>query len=215
MRPGITNRFKVAGIILAASLLLGGVGFRASSSVERDGLAFTRGNLIRLHIIANSDSAADQRVKLLVRDELIAESRAIFLAAAKDPRRARQQTLANLDVFQRLAERRLRAEGFSYPVRVEYGVFPFPDRTYGDLTLPAGRYNAVRVVLGEGKGHNWWCVLFPPLCFLQADSDLVKSRVVRRPVPGARRVAVRLKVALPVGQGQPAPLSVLIPPVVR
>ncbi|MGE5508283.1 MAG: stage II sporulation protein R [Chitinophagales bacterium] len=214
MLPNATGRIKTAGIILAAALVLAGVGFRASSSTERDGLAFTRGNLIRLHIIANSDSLADQRVKLLVRDDLIKEAKAIFLAA-KDAGRARRQVLENVASFRRIAERRLRAEGFAYPVRVEYGVFPFPDRTYGDLTLPAGKYNAVRVILGEGKGHNWWCVLFPPLCFLQADSELVKGRVVRRPAPVAGQVAVRFRVALPGAPGQPAPLSVLIPPLVR
>lgn len=124
-------------------------------------------DLIRLHVIANSDSPADQAAKLKVRDRIVAETGALFRGAKSEPE-AELLLTTHLDEIQQVADRVLQAEGVSYRSRTEVGVYEFPERTYGTLTLPAGRYRALRVVLGAGKGANWWCVLFPPLCFVDA-----------------------------------------------
>lgn len=206
-KPSIT-RLRVAGLILLAFLAVTGVGLRAIGAGEGDGLAFRPGNLIRLHIIANSDSPADQRVKLQIRDDLLREAGDLF-RHVRDPEEATEVARRNLPLFRNIAERRLRAEGFDYPVRVQYGVYPFPVRTYGRITLPAGQYRALRVVLGEGRGHNWWCVLFPPLCFLDMDSDLARGRVRIVKRTAGDRVAVRFKLPQLSDKRRAVPLSIL------
>lgn len=127
--------------------------------------AYTTDNLIRLHVIANSDQAADQALKYEVRDvvlrELAPELAAVNGAAVAEAVVRREQ--------KRLEERAnayLASRGVPYRARVEVGSYPFPTRSYYNLVLPAGEYKAVRVVLGKGEGQNWWCVLFPPLCFV-------------------------------------------------
>ncbi|HHW14999.1 MAG TPA: stage II sporulation protein R, partial [Firmicutes bacterium] len=144
-------RLRRVGVILLAFVALVGIGLRATGANDQGGVAFRRGNLIRLHILANSDAAADQRVKLMVRDDLLREGEHLF-RTVRSPREAGEIVRRNLGFFRRVAEQRLRAEGFTYPARVEYGVFPFPERTYGSLTLPAGQYTALRIVLGRGEG---------------------------------------------------------------
>lgn len=126
--------------------------------------AYTDGNLIRLHVVANSNSVRDQEVKLEVRDAILASTRELF-KDAKNGDEARSIILANLNYIESVAEDTLRAKGIYDRAKAEYGCFPFPVRTYGELTLPEGDYRALKVVIGEGKGENWWCVLFPPLCF--------------------------------------------------
>jgi stage II sporulation protein R len=206
-----SSRLRVAGVLLAALAVLAGMGLRAAGSGEEGEVAFQRGSLIRLHIIANSDSPADQRVKLQVRDDLLRDAGRLFRGTRRAAE-AREVVQRNLPLLRAIAERRLRAEGFAYPVAVHYGAYPFPVRTYGDLTLPTGRYQALRVVLGEGRGRNWWCVLFPPLCFLEMDAGLARDRVkVVRGAPG-ERVAVRVKRAPRPAKGWSLPLSILASP---
>jgi stage II sporulation protein R len=132
---------------------------------ERSGVADDRGSLIRLHIIANSDDPGDQEMKYEVRDRLIAALRPELLQLRS---RAEAEALLAADrgKIAGIAEQVITDNGYSYPARVEIGDFAFPDRTYGNLVLPAGDYRAVRIVLGQGAGANWWCVLFPPLCFV-------------------------------------------------
>lgn len=210
------TRLRWAGVILLALVASAGIGLRAISASDGAGVAFRRGNLIRLHILANSDAPADQQVKLQVRDDLLREGERLF-RTVQGSREAEEIVQRNLNFFRQVAERRLQAEGFAYQARVEYGIFPFPERTYGRLTLPAGQYTALRVVLGRGAGHNWWCVLFPPLCFLDMDNDLARGRV-RIVREGERktdqtRVAVKLRLNLPEGPAHPVPLSILPAPV--
>ena len=120
-----------------------------SENVETD----LENNLIRLHIIANSDSDEDQSVKLKVRDAVIAEVDCSKL----NPDEAAQQAAVT-------ARRVLAENNFSYGAYGEFTEMEFPVRQYRDITLPKGRYKAVRIVLGNGNGHNWWCVLYPPIC---------------------------------------------------
>ncbi|MEG6615072.1 stage II sporulation protein R [Peptococcaceae bacterium 1198_IL3148] len=121
--------------------------------------------LIRFHVIANSDSIEDQTLKLHVRDVVVNDMKQQF-ATASTKEEARIITEQNLDHIKHLAEQQIQKEGKDYQVAVMLGDYQFPKKTYGDLTLPAGNYEAVRVVIGAGKGQNWWCVLFPPLCFV-------------------------------------------------
>lgn len=121
--------------------------------------------LIRFHVIANSDRQRDQDVKYRVRDALIAFLRP-KLEKVTSYEEARRTLLNNRSEIARIARETLREAGLDNSVNVMIGRFTFPARAYGGVVLPAGEYEAVRVVLGEGKGANWWCVLFPPLCFV-------------------------------------------------
>ena len=132
-----------------------------------------RSQTLRLHVLANSDSAADQQVKLQVRDALLAECEDLF-AQADSLAAAETAALCALPALQRTAEQTVRAAGYDYPVRIALEDSWFDTRSYGDYTLPAGQYRALRVQLGEAQGQNWWCCLFPPLC-VAAASDRAAS----------------------------------------
>ena len=120
-------------------------------------------NMIRLHIIANSDSDEDQAVKLKVRDAVLKETGSKI--ADSDEEICKDNIANNLDEVKKIADRVLEENGFDYKSYAQYGKFPFPEKSYKSMTLPAGDYYGVRIVLGEGNGHNWWCVMYPPLCF--------------------------------------------------
>ena len=119
--------------------------------------------VLRLHVLANSDSAADQALKLKVRDSVL-ETASAILADCPDRETAEQRLSAALPEIEDAARARIAAEGETQTVTAELRPTVFPTREYEDFTLPAGEYLALRVVLGEGEGHNWWCVVFPPLC---------------------------------------------------
>ena len=122
-----------------------------------------RGSVVRLHILANSDSAEDQALKLKVRDALLAETKDLY-----------QENLSyyetekvmndNLDRFKSIAERVIKENGYNYSVNCQLVNMEFDTRYYEDFTMPSGKYDALRITIGEAKGHNWWCVMYPPLC---------------------------------------------------
>jgi stage II sporulation protein R len=120
---------------------------------------------IRLRIIANSDSLEDQWLKREVRDSIVARMND-WAKNLKSYEEARSFVKANLPELQQLVEETIHSRGFSYPAVVEFGKVPFPTKLYGAYVYPAGDYEALRVRIGEAKGENWWCVLFPPLCFI-------------------------------------------------
>ncbi|HEX2953086.1 MAG TPA: stage II sporulation protein R [Bacillota bacterium] len=155
---------------LTLLVFLAGMGFGTTiAGANQDSrIAFNRHNLIRLHVLANSDHPDDQRVKLLVRDRVLIESQR-WLIGIEDPREALSIINKNKGRMLLAVEDELRRNGKYYGAHLETGVFPFPDRDYPFGRLPAGDYQALRVVLGKGNGHNWWCVLFPPLCFMAKD----------------------------------------------
>jgi len=130
--------------------------------------------LIRFHVVANSDSPADQALKRKVRDRVVKVMAEEFRKAG-DVREARQIALAGLDRMENLARQEVKASGKPYDVKAELGTFEFPTKTYGKFTLPAGSYQAVRITLGKGEGKNWWCVLFPPLCFVDITHSLAAN----------------------------------------
>lgn len=121
-------------------------------------------SVMRLHIIANSDSETDQSMKLRIRNRILRETQNIF-TTVQSPQETLLQAKENISLIRKIAENEVERMGFDYKVKVTVGKFSFPTKSYGNLTLPAGKYNAVRIELGEAQGKNWWCVLYPPLCF--------------------------------------------------
>ena len=128
-----------------------------------------REEILRLHVIANSDSDADQDLKLRVRDAVLLSGKAIF-SGSEDIISAEGKISEKTDVLLNSARETIYSLGYDYDVKIELKRCYFPTRVYDDITLPAGYYNAVRIIIGEGKGKNWWCIMFPPLC-LPAASD--------------------------------------------
>ena len=122
-----------------------------------------RESVLRLHILANSDSEADQALKLKVRDRILEETGELF-EATNDLDDAETKATYHLEEVQQIAQDEIRKQGYDYPVHAEICTMFFDTRQYGDITMPAGTYDAVRITIGEAKGHNWWCVLYPPMC---------------------------------------------------
>ena len=132
-------------------------------------------NVIRLHVVANSDSEEDQTLKLKVRDSVLSVvSDMCEKNDCKNLQEARSVVEAHIDEIRAVAEERIAAEGYNYPVKVLLGEENYPTRNYEELAFPAGRYISLQVKIGEAEGENWWCVLFPPLC-LSAASESVPS----------------------------------------
>ena len=132
--------------------------------------AVRSGDLVRIHILAHDDTQEQQEIKLHVRDAILAAFTPL-LQGASSGQEAAQIVQEHLDLAQQTAEGAAEEMGFAQEVRVEFGVFPFPERTYGTQVVPAGEYQALRILLGEAKGRNWWCVMYPPLCFSGEDYE--------------------------------------------
>ncbi|MCP1423398.1 stage II sporulation protein R [Paenibacillus xylanexedens] len=125
---------------------------------------------IRLRILANSDAPGDQLVKREIRDAVVAQM-GEWVAELENPQsldEARKVIREHLSEIENRVGEELASRGLNYEYQVELGSVPFPTKLYGGTVYPAGDYEAVRITLGEGKGQNWWCVLFPPLCFIDA-----------------------------------------------
>jgi len=129
-------------------------------------------SVFRLHVIANSDSAEDQNLKYIVRDKVI-EYMSSISQNASSKEDVIEIAKANLDKIRAIASQTIRENGYTYSVNVEVGNFSFPSKRYGDITLPPGYYDALRIKIGEAEGQNWWCVMFPPLCFVDVTSGVV------------------------------------------
>lgn len=129
-------------------------------------------NVFRLHVIANSDSKEDQDLKYKVRDKLIEYMKSIT-SNIENKEEVINIAYNNIENFQKIAEQVIKDNGFNYPVKVEIGNFSFPTKTYGDISLPSGFYDALKVEIGNASGQNWWCVMFPPLCFVDVTSGVV------------------------------------------
>lgn len=140
---------------LAAAILFAAAGIQMQSALA--------GKMLRLHVIANSDSDEDQALKLKVRDSVLRE---VELLTEHDDTvsTARADVASDLSAIQQAAEDVIASEGYTYDVRLSLGEAYFPTKNYDGFALPAGRYDALRVEIGESAGQNWWCVLFPPFC---------------------------------------------------
>lgn len=160
--------------VIALTLVLCAV-FSCTSFAKQ--CAQIRGEVLRLHILANSDSAADQALKLKVRDAVLEEGAEIF-EGASDLITAQGQIEAHTSRLKEIAEKTVKLNGYNYPVTVVVEKEYFNTRTYDDVTLPAGQYSAVRILIGEGEGKNWWCVMFPPMCLPAAESEATIDQVL-------------------------------------
>ena len=153
------NRLKLIEIALliglAVFLASGGLALRAQSQLAE--------RVVRLHVLANSDGQEDQALKLLVRDRVLARATELLTQAGN---RAEAESLLRdcLPELERAAALEIQNSGYDYAVSIRLEDTVFPTREYEGFTLPAGRYLALRAVIGAGEGRNWWCVVFPPLC---------------------------------------------------
>ena len=129
-------------------------------------------SVFRLHVIANSDSKEDQDLKYKVRDNLISYMNNICKNCNNKEEAIKIATKHKED-FKEIALKTIKDNGYSYDVNISIGNFQFPTKDYGDISLPSGYYDALRVEIGEAKGQNWWCVMFPPLCFVDISSGVV------------------------------------------
>lgn len=129
-------------------------------------------SVFRLHVLANSDSQEDQNLKYKVRDNLLQYMNKIC-KDCKTKQEAINLVEKHQEEFKQIAIDTIQKEGFSYDVNINIGNFEFPTKNYGDISLPAGFYDALRVEIGSAKGQNWWCVMFPPLCFVDISSGIV------------------------------------------
>lgn len=174
------RRFRF-GMISVALICAVSVGLLVGPGARSVQAAVWQGDMIRLHVIARSDCEEDQRVKLAVRDALLeAFGEELQAGSYEDAVMAIQERLAGV---QQIAQNTARAQGEMGEVRVEFGVQHFPTRMYGDIQVPAGEYQALRVVIGEGEGRNWWCVVYPALCL--TDPDCVPTAQRAMPLVGA------------------------------
>ena len=136
-------------------------------------------SVFRLHVIANSDSKEDQDLKYKVRDNLLKYMNKICKDCTSKEE-AISLVEKNKDIFKQIALDTIRNEGFSYDVNINIGNFEFPTKNYGDISLPAGLYDALRVEIGEAKGQNWWCVMFPPLCFIDDQNGIIDEKTDKK-----------------------------------
>ena len=165
------NQLKYSEIalmaFLAITLLWGVWSLQQQDALER--------KMIRLHVIANSDTAEDQALKLQVRDEVLAQATDI-LEQSHDMAGAEVLLRQALPQLEQLAQKKIAEEGHHYSVSARLEQTEFPTKEYDGFSLPAGEYLALRVVIGEGAGQNWWCVVFPPLCTAAA-TDLEETAI--------------------------------------
>lgn len=159
----IFKRFLILALLFVCYTFICAISYASSVSSDLCNSVF------RLHILANSDSEEDQNLKLLVRDNVLLYMKEISKEAS-----SKEQIMnimeENLDGFYNIARKTILDEGYDYDVRLEIGKFDFPTKVYGDIALPSGIYDALRIEIGEAKGHNWWCVMFPSLCFVDVSS---------------------------------------------
>lgn len=146
--------------------------FISISSYANDVSKDLSDNFFRLHILANSDSEEEQALKLKVRDNIISYMNTLSYSGLTK-NEAINLTNSHLVSFQEIAEKTIAGEGYNYPVKLEIGNFYFPTKEYGNVSLPAGYYDALKIEIGEAKGKNWWCSLFPPLCFVDISAGVI------------------------------------------
>lgn len=160
------KRFFVLLLLLTLFILVSALSY--VNAVSED----IANSVFRLHVIANSDSEEDQSLKLKVRDKLLS-----YMNILAEDCSSKEEVVAlareHQEEFKAIAEQVICDNGFTYPVTIQIGNSDFPTKTYGDISLPSGTYDALRVQIGEAKGQNWWCVMFPPLCFVDVSTGVV------------------------------------------
>ncbi len=148
---------------IAAVVGIIGAIFCGNLSGFRQTVDSLREEVLRLHILAQSDSAEDQALKLMVRDELLSHAESLF-SGCQTPEDFRSRALEQQETIRLLAQHVVEDQGSDAQVRVQLVQMAFDEKQYEEITMPAGVYDAVRILIGEAQGQNWWCVLYPPLC---------------------------------------------------
>ena len=161
------KRFKVYLVLLFLMFLYTSI--CAISYVNAVGDSISK-QVFRLHVIANSDSDEDQNLKYIVRDKVLEYVNSLNFSSKDELVNYLQ---INSSTIEDIARETIIENGFDYSVNVEIGHFDFPTKEYGDIALPAGDYDALRIKIGNAEGRNWWCVMFPPLCFVDVSSGIV------------------------------------------
>ena len=171
--PSISKKSLISLTLAIVVLAVSTACFDAESRQSSVSAYCNADSIFRLHIIANSNSAEDQAVKLEVRDAVL-EYEAENLDAVSAAK-TREELMTHGAELLEIIEGVLRSNGFDYGAQMLVGTFPFPDREYNGVLYPAGDYDAFRVILGDGVGENWWCVMFPPLCILKSDNGKIDT----------------------------------------
>ncbi|GAA3641422.1 stage II sporulation protein R [Asaccharospora irregularis] len=138
-----------------------------------------KNKLIRFHTIANSDSDEDQELKLKVRDEVIKylKPKLEKSSSITESERIIKQEYSNLE---KISKNVILKNGYNYDVKIGIDYSNFPTKQYSNIVLPAGKYKALKIIIGEGKGKNWWCVMFPPLCFVDEESGVIDKKTDKK-----------------------------------
>ena len=163
---GFIKRFFVVLILFCFFIFISALSYVNAVSEDLSNSVF------RLHVIANSDNAEDQELKYKVRDSVLE-----YMNEISSDCSSKEEVISLAydyqDEFKKIAENVIKDNGYNYDVNIRIGNFEFPTKTYGDISFPAGNYDALRIEIGEAKGQNWWCVMFPPLCFVDVTSGVV------------------------------------------
>lgn len=162
--------FLLLLILVFSGIVMGSI--KANTMKHSQVQAGIAEDIIRFHVIANSDSKEDQELKIKVKEILVAEL-SPYLKDAISVTDARDILIDMLPTIQKTAQEVIRENGFQYTVNVSLEPYNFPLKVYGDYTFPPGTYEALRVTIGEAQGKNWWCVMFPPLCFVDETYSIV------------------------------------------
>lgn len=170
-------KYKV-GLFLLITLFIFGLLINVYITTDRE-LANVPDKIIRLHVVANSDSPEDQQLKLQVRDKVIGGMSGRF-EGLKDISEVKAVIEESLGEIEATARKTIAENGKLYNVKAAFAKTDFPTKVYGNLTLPAGTYQALNIVIGEGKGKNWWCVMFPPLCFIDVAHGVVPEKTMKQ-----------------------------------
>ncbi len=169
----ISKKSKLKNIIILFALLFLYIFISAQSYVTAVSVDLSTA-VFRLHILANSDSKNDQNLKIKVRDSLLNYMNDICANCTSKEEAIKLANEHKMD-FQKVAENTIIENGYNYSVKINIDNFYFPTKNYGDISLPAGNYDALRVEIGKAKGQNWWCVMFPSLCFIDVSSGIVDN----------------------------------------
>lgn len=186
--------FRIEISVLIALIICGVLNINAFSQQCEN----IREKMLRMHVIANSDSVEDQQLKLKVRDAVLSAGKEVFDGSVTSSE-AKEKITPHIDYLEKVAIETIKNEGFDYNVKITVENEYFNTRTYDNsVTLPAGYYNAIKVIIGEGKGQNWWCVMFPPMCLPTATAECEISDVLTENeteiVTGTEKYKLRFKI---------------------
>lgn len=173
--PGKYIRIILA--VLAGLLLTGGVvRVRAVETKVQETQEHMADEVLRFHVLANSDTKEDQNLKMKVKDQVIGYLEETMGPETESLDETKEFVKAHIPEIEKEAKKIVEQEGYSYPVKVRLEKTDFPEKTYGDVTFPAGTYEALRIEIGNGDGKNWWCVLYPNLCFIDTVHAVVPEK---------------------------------------